>query len=178
MTTNTFDVEKIKKYCQQKRHDVNKKIGDYYGYEMKEPYTKDEVDKWNIKLPADLYTYLTEISREIFFYSYPYVFTPYMYYSESDEVDETDPKDIQNAELGRKMAKIGEGGCTFSNGINTETGEVYYLCGDDDYMFLNGLKIANSFTDYVNDKISPKIYAYTYNWNAYSNGLSNLRYSS
>jgi len=49
------------------------------GYELKAPYTVEEVECYEetlgVKLPADLKTYLTEVSRELFVASYPMIFS-------------------------------------------------------------------------------------------------------
>jgi len=51
--------------------------GEYYGYELREPYSLNEVEKFEeiqgIKLDIYFKEYLTKISREMFTYAYPEV---------------------------------------------------------------------------------------------------------
>lgn len=162
---NTLDIDKIRKYYEEKKRKFangytyyvpKTKWGDKYGYELKPPYTPEEVNSWRKILPNDFYTYLTKISREVFVDVYPYVITKESFEEIYDDVviDENDLKEIEDEKIRLKCVKVGEGGCTFYNFMNIETGRVFYVCGDDDHQYLNALKIANTFSNYVIEPIN------------------------
>ena len=144
---NTLD------YCTPQR--LN---GEIYGYTLKDPYTIEEIEKYekdiDERLPEDLREYLLYVSRELKTYAYPYEFKLYTdigkcilpldeTYFSNDEIYELtniaenntwqDRESTNYSDDTAGMLKIGEGGCSFSYWIvikGNHKGTIWYCDGD------------------------------------------------
>lgn len=130
---------------------LKRKWGDHeeYGYELKAPYSEDEVAPIKDVIPADLYWYLTNISREtnVSYYpttfeirpcsSKPGVLTKDLTYIHNDEVD-----------ISGLMLKISTKGCAFFDAIyigkDEQYGSVWSYLDDDAW-----IKSASTFIEYI-----------------------------
>ena len=136
--------------------------GAKYGYQLKPAYTKNEIDdcllQKGITLPISLYRYLTEVSREIVFGSYPTEINIHhlpsfsqcqsvilnnikcindknLYYSDSeDEDDNNNDNLIVYSNFSFTTVTICDNGCSFSEiiylGSGNEYGSIWYSDGD------------------------------------------------
>lgn len=140
----------------------SKKWGEHpeYGFELKSPYSEEEVIPIKDVIPADLYWYLTNISRETNVSSYPTTFkikpisekirnkpaplTKDMNCIREDEVD-----------IGGLMMKIATKGCAFFDAIyigrDDQFGSVWSYLDDNVWV-----KSSSTFLEYILDRNSHK----------------------
>lgn len=116
--------------------------GDTYGFDLSEPYTIDEIEKFEsyhkIQLDPSLKIYLTQISKEIFVYAYPIIF--YLSTREKDIDDDSDDLCVV----------IGNGGCSFTDVIylnGDKAGTIWY--DDSDSM----MQCHDNFKEYITKEL-------------------------
>lgn len=166
------EIKSIKDYYSNKKKEfANRKTyysdesiwGDTYGFDLSDPYTLDEIEKYEtyykIKLDQNFKIYLTQISKELFVYAYPLIFDisvpsePYEPYdpSKSSEVsNKTDNNDDDSEEDEYLCRTIGIGGCAFTHRIylnGAKSGTIWY--DDSDSM----MHIHDNFKEYITEEL-------------------------
>lgn len=119
MGLSDFQWKQIKqkmKYKKEKRAKQEQR-GKDYGFTLKEPYTKEELEPYKNNIPEPLYEYLINVSREMFCNYYPEELT-LKYFKVSPKWD--------------SILRIGEGGCMIGDFICTGTGRNYKDIEDKD----------------------------------------------
>lgn len=118
---------------------------DTYGFDLCEPYTLDEIERfelhYKIQLDPILKIYLTQISKEIFVYAYPHIFDLFIVNS----IDESS-KSGESSESDDLSVIIGIGGCSFTDVIylnGAKAGTIWYDDGD------SMMQIHSNFKEYI-----------------------------
>lgn len=141
----------------------SRKLGEEYGYELKEPYTLEEVEEYErtmgYTLPAPLKEYLTLVSCELFVSYYPYVFNLekdkanilcdnifFLKEGEKISIDFEGACENNDCWCDDGMECIGEDGCSFDDFIvvnGPQKGSVWNSDGDNLY------KKYENFIEYI-----------------------------
>lgn len=141
-----YYVNKKKKFANTKSYYDGKLWGDMCGFDLSEPYSVEEVETFemdkNILLDQNFKKYLTLISKELFVYSYPFIFE----------------LNFNNDEYDDEYVRIGDGGCSFSHVIYLKGNKVGTIWYDDGETMS---QMCDNFKEYIiNDQIHTNILNY------------------
>jgi len=136
----------------------SKKWGEHeeYGFELKSPYSAEEVAPIRDAIPVDLYWYLVNISRETNVSAYPTVFKIESVLEEVKGKSASLSKDAnyvidEDGDIGELMLRVSNRGCAFFDAVyigrDDQFGSVWSYMDDDKW-----IKLSSTFLEYVLDK--------------------------
>jgi hypothetical protein len=137
---------KKKEFANRKTYYSDGKLwGDTYGFDLSEPYSVEEVETFEIsnklQLDPNFKKYLTEISKELFVYSYPIIFK--LLGTSLFNDDNTNNCDDL-------YVIIGDGGCSFSDVMYVKGNKTGTIWSDDSDSMI---QTHDNFKEYITEDL-------------------------